>query len=180
MKNKVVIISVGILVILVGGIVYYKNQKEQTVGQSVVCAMDAKVCPDGSYVSRSGPKCEFAECPKTTVVVNNGEGKLEGSVTVGPVCPASFAEQYPTFSCTPTPEMYAAAKVFVYKMDKTTLVQTISPDKNGKFSVTLKEGQYFIDMIHQKIGGTKGVPTTVIISKDKPVILKLEVDTGLR
>lgn len=29
----------------------------------VACTMEAKVCPDGSYVSRSGPKCEFEACP---------------------------------------------------------------------------------------------------------------------
>lgn len=35
------------------------------------CTDDAKQCPDGSYVSRTGPNCEFAACP--------GEGE---------VCPA--------------------------------------------------------------------------------------------
>lgn len=30
------------------------------------CTMDAKQCPDGSYVGRTGPKCEFTDCPKTT------------------------------------------------------------------------------------------------------------------
>lgn len=29
----------------------------------VACTMDAKICPDGSAVGRSGPKCEFAPCP---------------------------------------------------------------------------------------------------------------------
>lgn len=29
----------------------------------VACAQDAKQCPDGSYVSRTGPNCEFAPCP---------------------------------------------------------------------------------------------------------------------
>ena len=29
----------------------------------VSCTMDAKICPDGSAVGRSGPKCEFAPCP---------------------------------------------------------------------------------------------------------------------
>lgn len=29
----------------------------------VACTMDAKMCPDGSYVGRQGPKCEFAPCP---------------------------------------------------------------------------------------------------------------------
>jgi len=27
------------------------------------CTMEAKQCPDGSYVGRHGPKCEFAQCP---------------------------------------------------------------------------------------------------------------------
>ncbi len=29
----------------------------------VMCTMEAKQCPDGSWVGRSGPKCEFAACP---------------------------------------------------------------------------------------------------------------------
>ena len=31
-------------------------------GQTV-CTQDAKLCPDGSYVSRKGPNCEFTTCP---------------------------------------------------------------------------------------------------------------------
>jgi hypothetical protein len=30
----------------------------------VACTQEAKQCPDGSYVSRSGPNCEFAACPE--------------------------------------------------------------------------------------------------------------------
>lgn len=29
----------------------------------VMCTMDAKICPDGSSVGRTGPNCEFAQCP---------------------------------------------------------------------------------------------------------------------
>jgi len=29
------------------------------------CAMEAKICSDGSVVGRSGPNCEFAECPES-------------------------------------------------------------------------------------------------------------------
>lgn len=32
---------------------------------TVVCTLEAKLCPDGSFVGRSGPKCEFTECPTT-------------------------------------------------------------------------------------------------------------------
>jgi hypothetical protein len=28
------------------------------------CPMDAKVCPDGTTVGRTGANCEFAACPK--------------------------------------------------------------------------------------------------------------------
>ncbi len=38
----------------------------------VVCTMEAKQCPDGSYVGRTGPNCEFAPCPTT------GTGQLIG------------------------------------------------------------------------------------------------------
>ena len=29
----------------------------------VACTQEAKLCPDGSYVGRTGPKCDFAACP---------------------------------------------------------------------------------------------------------------------
>lgn len=31
--------------------------------QPVACTAEAKLCPDGSSVGRSGPKCEFSPCP---------------------------------------------------------------------------------------------------------------------
>ncbi|MDO8474536.1 MAG: tryptophan-rich sensory protein [bacterium] len=36
--------------------------------KSVVCTMDAKLCPDGSYVARIPPKCDFAACQETRAV----------------------------------------------------------------------------------------------------------------
>jgi hypothetical protein len=30
---------------------------------AVFCTMEARECPDGSWVGREGPNCEFAECP---------------------------------------------------------------------------------------------------------------------
>jgi hypothetical protein len=34
--------------------------------EPVACAQDAMLCPNGSYVSRIAPKCEFAPCPEGT------------------------------------------------------------------------------------------------------------------
>lgn len=38
-------------------------QDEDTEGQEVWCSMEARQCPDGSFVGRTGPNCEFAQCP---------------------------------------------------------------------------------------------------------------------
>ncbi|MFA7394999.1 MAG: TspO/MBR family protein [Candidatus Paceibacterota bacterium] len=32
-------------------------------GEEIVCTMDAKQCPDGSFVGRIPPDCDFAPCP---------------------------------------------------------------------------------------------------------------------
>jgi hypothetical protein len=40
--------------------------------QSVVaCTQDAKQCPDGTYVSRTGPNCEFSACPMASTCVTD-------------------------------------------------------------------------------------------------------------
>lgn len=63
------------LLAFAGTVAYYASQKGPsapspipgpTPGPTpspVACTMEAKLCPDGSYVGRSGPNCEFAPCP---------------------------------------------------------------------------------------------------------------------
>ncbi|MFH0947680.1 MAG: Gmad2 immunoglobulin-like domain-containing protein [Elusimicrobiota bacterium] len=36
---------------------------DDVVGSPTACTQEAKQCPDGSYVGRTGPNCEFAPCP---------------------------------------------------------------------------------------------------------------------
>src|SRR6185437_3005515 len=38
-------------------------QMSKIGGSQQACTMEAKVCPDGSTVGRTGPNCEFAACP---------------------------------------------------------------------------------------------------------------------
>lgn len=71
MKTKIITIIV-IALLLITGYMYYN--KKPTINpvvpgrndDSTFCTADAKLCPDGSYVGRTGPNCEFAECPKVT------------------------------------------------------------------------------------------------------------------
>ncbi len=41
-----------------------QGQIKLAPGDMIVCTADAKECPDGSYVSRTGPNCQFATCPQ--------------------------------------------------------------------------------------------------------------------
>lgn len=47
-----------------------------TTPGTIACTMEAKLCPDGSAVGRSGPNCEFAACPAGAFV-------HEGNLTTG-------------------------------------------------------------------------------------------------
>jgi hypothetical protein len=73
MSNRILYIIIGVAVVF-GVIAAVANRfmppasvpsDENTVAtstESVSCTMDAMQCPDGSYVGRSGPNCEFV-CP---------------------------------------------------------------------------------------------------------------------
>ncbi len=64
--------AAAVVVLLVGGFFAYQiSVKEEQAGQQpqqVVCTQDAMVCPDGSYVGRTGQNCEFSACPSSTIV----------------------------------------------------------------------------------------------------------------
>lgn len=55
-------------------------------GGTIACSMDAKLCPDGSYVARSGPNCEFAECPTTTAGGQGSVCQSDGDCASGYEC----------------------------------------------------------------------------------------------
>lgn len=58
----IVLIIAGVLA-LGGGIYYFLVKNPQ---KPVACTQEVKVCPDGSYVGRTGPNCEFSPCPDET------------------------------------------------------------------------------------------------------------------
>src|SRR4051812_32070190 len=54
------IIAIGIAGFL------YRSAKEHPTGP-VACTTDAKVCPDGTGLGRTGPECTFPVCPPPNV-----------------------------------------------------------------------------------------------------------------
>lgn len=55
----------------------------------IACTMEAKQCPDGSYVGRVGPDCEFAPCPELPPVEQADDIKVsspaQGALVGNPV-----------------------------------------------------------------------------------------------
>lgn len=62
--NKTALAILALAVVLAGSYLILSAGKFilSTPGQ-IGCTMEAKLCPDGSAVGRSGPSCEFAPCP---------------------------------------------------------------------------------------------------------------------
>ena len=53
-----------ILWVSFAGYLNYSIWQLNSVGyKQIACTQEAKLCPDGSYVGRTGPKCEFSACP---------------------------------------------------------------------------------------------------------------------
>ena len=62
MTNTKQLLIILILIGILFGAGYFYNKK---AGNDItMCTLEAKLCPDGSYVGRSGPKCEFSPCPE--------------------------------------------------------------------------------------------------------------------
>lgn len=60
--KKTFVVLIVLLIVLIGA--WLAVRFLISGGEPVVfCTQDAKLCPDGSYVGRIGPDCEFAECP---------------------------------------------------------------------------------------------------------------------
>jgi len=56
----------AVAVLLIAGFFIWQGYLAQAPQPNqTLCTQDVKQCPDGSYVSRTGEKCEFAACPAT-------------------------------------------------------------------------------------------------------------------
>ncbi|MDP2734951.1 MAG: hypothetical protein Q8P12_01960 [bacterium] len=61
MKRNILIIIAAFVLVLAGAVLWpglFGGDRGQ-----IACTQEAKLCPDGSYVGRTGPNCEFAACP---------------------------------------------------------------------------------------------------------------------
>src|SRR3989338_7539618 len=128
MNTKTLLILLAV-VLVAGGALMYASDALPSGG--VACTQEAKICPDGSAVGRTGPNCEFAACPNAL-----GYGTIQGRVTISPTCPVETLPPDP--SC--APKAYQTIVSVVALSGET--VGSVSTDANGYFLHRSKPGTY--------------------------------------
>lgn len=161
-KNIILALVLIILIFVIGVLILAKNSQKP-----VACTMEAKLCPDGSAVGRTGPKCEFAPCPEVKT------GILKGKVTIGPLCPV---EPCPGTVTNP----YISRTITLQKQTGEFLLP-IALQKDGSFEAEIGIGIYTLDLSDCSFLGCKrSLPKTITIENAKTTELEIDIDTGIR
>jgi hypothetical protein len=107
------------------------------------------------------------------------EGILEGTISIGPICPVETIPPDP--ACLPTAETYKAYPVNVFTSDGKTKVAQLMPSLDGSYSSELPPGDYLIVLEGAKnnIGGSN-LPVIVSIKAQDKTLLNINIDTGIR
>ncbi len=90
MSNKIVAVIIILVILAAAGVAVWSMNQQAMLGDTaggdgagIACPADAMACPDGTYVSRTGPNCTFPECKmvdrpqaqtQNKAVVMNGAG----------------------------------------------------------------------------------------------------------
>jgi|GEM_PF-3190158 len=144
---------------------------------SRACTMEAKECPDGSAVGRTGPNCEFTLCPEN----NTKDGILpfdsgvEGVVTLGPVCPVMREGDT---TCADKPYV-TDIQVIAIGSPKSSPLATITSDQEGKYKIMLPPGEYAL----QPVSGAvfpRCETKNISIEPAKIIEANLTCDSGIR
>lgn len=83
-KTTYYLIAAIVIIALIGnGVLLWLNYSKPQAPRA--CTTEAKLCPDGSAVGRSGPNCEFAECPlpQNVTIYCTGNNCQEQAVPLG-------------------------------------------------------------------------------------------------
>ncbi|MFA4820090.1 MAG: DUF333 domain-containing protein [Candidatus Aenigmatarchaeota archaeon] len=126
MKINVVVVSFVILAVVLA--IVLTQAKYDVSNNGIACTQEAKLCPDGSYVGRTGPNCQFPSCPKPAQT-NGGNACTEEAM----ICPdgSAVGRTGPNCAFAPCPST---------QIDNPASVNCV--DKGGTLEIqTLKGGE---------------------------------------
>lgn len=172
-KLMIIVIALAI----VGGGVYFYVSKP--AADQVACTQEAKLCPDGSYVGRTGPHCEFAACPGAssatgTTTSNGGASGINGMVLLGPTCPVQRNPPDPNCADKPFSTLVAIFRA----SDPVHAVVITQSDAGGSFTASVPPGDYTVG------AGESNLPRcdhpTVTVPANRYATVTVSCDTGIR
>ena len=179
-KVGIILVAVVVAGVVVVGAVAFVWQKEQKDQQPIACTLEAKICPDGSAVGRTGPSCEFALCPP----LNDGDGGegilpynsgVRGAVLLGPICPVM--QNPPDPQCADKP--YQTAIIVFRASNTTNAFASTQSGEDGRFEISLPPGDYVL-----RPAGKNPFPycseQTVTVEPDAYTETNISCDTGIR
>lgn len=183
MKNYALILG-GLAVLAIIALWTVNVRTARAPGDGKACTMEAKICPDGSAVGRTGPNCEFTPCPvataTTTTTTGGGQSILpyksgvRGTVSLGPTCPVMRIPPDP--QCADKP--YATSLV-VTRIGGSTPFLIGNSNADGTFQFSLPPGSYTLS-----VGGGKMLPrcspVTVTVGARGYTGVAISCDTGIR
>jgi len=177
MKIKLLVSILGTIILAGGSILLLNMQKGFNKTSPVACSQEAKICPDGTGVGRTGPNCEFASCPTTASTTSTeriAAGYVAGHVSIGPFCPV----ERPGVLC-PVPDgAYSSRQAVIYYDDGVRIRDQAVLDKKGNYRIALGPGNYFVQIQPAGIGAGEKKPFTVISFQTTTV--DFNIDTGIR
>ena len=166
------------LVLAALGAWWYFELRPAPVEEPVACTRDAMQCPDGSWVGRTGPNCEFV-CPGAGGGTGGGgilsyNSGVRGVVMMGPTCPV---EQFPPQEeCADKP--YSTLVAIYRASDPVHAVVIIQSDAQGTFEAALPPGEYTVG------AGESTFPScavqAVTVEPDVYTSVTVACDTGIR
>ncbi len=209
MRNSTIVGVIVVLLGVLGGWYYWSLNGGPAMpgigGGPQACTEEAMVCPDGSYVGRTGPNCAFAPCP-TPASGNAGingspnQGNMGGSAAEDPGVGdasgsgAGFAEYHsgirgtvmagptcPVMQNPPQPgceDKPLATEVSVSRAGSSQVIATTESDAQGAFTFTLSPGSYVVTA--GKATMPRCNPVSATVGPDSYVKVAVDCDTGIR
>ena len=188
MKNiKIVTAAIIFLGIAIVAVVVIRAKSSITSPTPIqtACTEEAKLCPDGTYVGRTGSQCQFSKCPAVIIATTTAtttpppkkiNGGISGTVLLGPTCPVMCNPPDP--QCADKPY---AASLEVTTVDGVKVITQFSSDAQGKFKVSIPPGEYIIRSIPRNNFyprcGTNG---TILVKMRAFTNAAVSCDTGIR
>ncbi|MGB8492424.1 MAG: hypothetical protein WCE64_15325 [Bacteroidales bacterium] len=115
--------------------------------------------------------------PGCTRQYSQGDGLLEGKISIGPLCPVE--QNPPQPGCLPTAETYIAWPVDIWTANGRTELLRINPLVDGSYKIELPAGRYLVRLDVTHFGSTN-LPTYVEIVTGETTDFNINIDTGIR